>query len=121
MCESRAGWFMSDTALPPDFSKAYQDILAQLHTEVGVAAGDARNRAAELARALAAVPLEPDESERKKMLASIYGSARVAAEIVAIKSRKASYKAFERGLLVALDVGLAALTKLPIPASSVRG
>lgn len=100
------------------FSDEFEAILAQLHQEAGVAAGDARNRAAELARALAAVPLEPDESQRKKLLSSIYASAMLASEIVAIKSRKASYKAFERGLLVALDVGLAALTKLPLPAAS---
>jgi hypothetical protein len=100
------------------FSDEFEAILAQLHTEAGVAAGDARNRAAELARALAAVPLEPDESERMKLLTSIHATALLAAEIVAIKSRKASYKAFERGLLVALDVGLAALTKLPLPAAS---
>lgn len=103
-----------------DFSKAYEDILAQLHAEVGVAAGDARNRAAELARAMAAVPLEPDEKQRKKMVASVYASALLASEIVAVKSRKASYKAFERGLLVALDVGLAALTKIPLPSTSTR-
>jgi len=97
-----------------DFSKAFESIIAKLHEEVGVAAVDANARAAELMRALATVPLESDESTRKKMLGSIWASAMLATEIVAIKSRKASYKAFERGLLVALEVGLAALTKLPV-------
>jgi hypothetical protein len=106
--------------MPTTFQDEARRIITDLHVEIGVEAEDAKRRAAELLTNLTALASEPDESVRRQGVASIYGAALLAKEVVAIKGRKATNKAFQRALLATLDVALAAIVKIPVPASAVR-